>query len=88
MSASNTKTKYNDISEMSFEQALFELESIVKMLETGKANLDEAISSYERGAALKQHCDKKLKDARLKVDKMMENEHGHLQAVATDVGDS
>jgi exodeoxyribonuclease VII small subunit len=44
-----------DMVDMSFEAALAELETIVKRLETGNAKLDEAISSYERGALLKQH---------------------------------
>lgn len=88
MTSTNVKAKTDDISDMSFEEALFELESIVKMLETGKANLDDAILSYERGAALKQHCDQKLRDAKLKVEQMMQNKDGKIQAEIVDIKDS
>jgi exodeoxyribonuclease VII small subunit len=56
---------------MSFEQALEELEQIVRKLEEGKGRLDEAIASYERGAALKKHCEAKLREAQAKVDKIV-----------------
>ena len=59
-----------NISELSFEEALAELEGIVASLEQGKASLDTAISSYERGAALKQHCEAKLREAREKVERI------------------
>ena len=59
-----------EISELSFEEALAELERIVASLEQGKASLDTAISSYERGAALKQHCEAKLREAREKVERI------------------
>lgn len=55
---------------MSFEQALEELEGIVRQLEAGRGRLDEAISSYERGALLKRHCESKLAEARAKVDRI------------------
>ena len=60
-----------DIAAMSFEVALAELETIVKRLETGNAKLDDAISSYERGALLKQHCDSKLREAQSRVDRIV-----------------
>lgn len=60
-----------DISKMSFEEALEELERIVRKLEEGKGRLDEAIASYERGAALKKHCEAKLREAQAKVDKIV-----------------
>ena len=50
-----------DIAKLSFEDALTELEEIVRSLESGKGKLDEAIKSYERGAALKRHCERKLR---------------------------
>ncbi len=59
-----------DLSKMSFEDALKELEEIVRKIETGEINLDEAIKAYERGAALKKHCDSKLKEAQEKVSKI------------------
>jgi exodeoxyribonuclease VII small subunit len=55
---------------MTFEQALAELESIVNRLEAGKGQLDEAIDAYTRGAALKAHCEKKLREAQEKVEKI------------------
>ena len=60
-----------DIAGLSFEQALEQLEEIVKKLESGQGKLDEAIESYERGAALKRHCEAKLKEAQQKVDKIV-----------------
>lgn len=64
---------------MSFEEALQELETIVRRLEEGKTNLDEAISAYERGAALRAHCEKKLKDARLRVEQIVVNSDGTIE---------
>ena len=60
-----------DIAGMSFEAALAELETIVKRLETGNAKLDDAISSYERGALLKLHCEAKLREAQARVDRIV-----------------
>ena len=60
-----------DIAGMSFETALTELETIVKRLETGNAKLDDAITSYERGALLKQHCETKLREAQSRVDRIV-----------------
>ena len=60
-----------DIAGMSFEAALAELETIVKRLEAGNAKLDDAISSYERGALLKQHCEAKLREAQSRVDRIV-----------------
>ena len=51
------------ISKMSFEEALGELEEIVRRIESGEVDLDSAIQAYERGAALKKHCDTKLREA-------------------------
>lgn len=59
-----------DIAAMSFEDALTELEQIVRRLEEGRGKLDEAISSYERGTALKRHCEAKLHDAQTKVERI------------------
>ncbi|WPZ37110.1 exodeoxyribonuclease VII small subunit [Thalassobaculum sp. OXR-137] len=61
---------------MSFEDALRELEAIVETLEQGRGSLDDAIAAYERGAALKKHCQKKLEEARLKVEKIKLDESG------------
>ncbi|MCY4502370.1 MAG: exodeoxyribonuclease VII small subunit [Alphaproteobacteria bacterium] len=58
------------ISAMSFEDAMAELEQIVQRLEQGRTPLEEAIAAYERGAALKRHCEDKLRLAQEKVEKI------------------
>ncbi len=60
-----------DIAKMNFEAALAELEEIVRALEDGKGDLDQAITAYERGALLKRHCDSKLQEAQAKVEKIV-----------------
>ena len=55
---------------LTFEQALAELESIVRKLESGDASLDEAINAYSRGIELKNQCQQRLEAARLKVEKI------------------
>lgn len=60
-----------DIASLSFEQALAELEQIVARLESGQAPLDDSIRLYERGAALKAHCEQRLEAARLRVEKIV-----------------
>jgi exodeoxyribonuclease VII small subunit len=59
-----------DIATMSFEDALGELEKIVRQIEDGRGKLDEAISAYERGVALKRHCESKLKEAQAKIEQI------------------
>ncbi len=58
------------IENMSFEAALAELKEIVKKIDTGEESLDSSISSFERGILLKDHCEKKLQAARLKIEKV------------------
>jgi exodeoxyribonuclease VII small subunit len=60
-----------DIATLSFEQALAELEQIVARLESGQAPLEDSIQMYERGAALKAHCETRLEAARLRVEKIV-----------------
>jgi exodeoxyribonuclease VII small subunit len=60
-----------EIAAMSFEDALAELEQIVRRLEAGQVKLDEAIFSYERGAQLKQHCERKLNEAQQRVERIV-----------------
>ena len=72
------------ISEMSFEDALNELESIVGRLERGDASLEESITIYERGAKLKAHCEGKLKAAQMKVDKIVLDGQGNAGTAAFD----
>jgi len=62
--------KSSSVSSLSFEVALSELEEIVRQLEAGKSSLEDAIKAYERGAALKQHCEVKLREAKARVEKI------------------
>ncbi|OHC83416.1 MAG: exodeoxyribonuclease VII small subunit [Rhodospirillales bacterium RIFCSPLOWO2_12_FULL_67_15] len=66
-----TKPAPTDVAGLSFEEALAELEKIVRQLEEGKGGLDASIKAYERGAALKRHCEAKLKEARARIDKIV-----------------
>lgn len=65
-----------DLSALSFEQALAELEKIVAELESGQAPLEQSIAMYERGAALKSHCEKRLEAARLRVERIVVGPQG------------
>ena len=67
-----------DIAAMSFEDALAELEGIVRRLEGGQVKLDDAIQSYERGAQLKRHCEKKLNEAQQRVDRIVIGPEGSV----------
>lgn len=80
------RTKEQDaIAGMSFEEALAELEDIVRRLEGGDARLDDAIGAYERGAELKKHCEAKLKEARAKVEKISLDPAGEANAEPADL---
>jgi exodeoxyribonuclease VII small subunit len=59
-----------DIARLGFEDALKELEEIVRALEQGKGKLEDAIRSYERGAALKAHCERKLAEAEARIERI------------------
>lgn len=78
MQATPAKTgpRHGDIKEMAFERALKELEHIVGRLERGDVELEESIAIYERGEALREHCDKLLKQAEAKVEKLTLNRAG------------
>ncbi len=58
------------VSDMTFEAALAELESIVERLEAGKVDLEESIAIYARGEELKSHCEKLLKAAEARIEKI------------------
>jgi len=59
-----------DIAKLSFEQALEQLEEIVRQLEGGEGALEQALEAYERGALLKRHCEAKLAQAQARVEKI------------------
>ncbi|GIK96848.1 MAG: hypothetical protein BroJett029_10570 [Alphaproteobacteria bacterium] len=75
-----------DIATMSFEEALDELQSLVRKLEKGESKLDEAIQQYERGAALKQHCEAKLREAQAKIEKIVMTPAGEIASEPADLG--
>lgn len=74
----------DDIKAMKFEDALAELEKIVQKLEQGQVKLDEAIDAYERGAALKKHCEARLAEAQARIAKITKDAGG-ISAEPTDL---
>lgn len=79
MSGSKAKsTVLDDVAAMSFEDALAELERIVKGLEGGQQKLEDAIGAYERGAALRAHCEAKLAEADARVQAIVAAADGSL----------
>jgi exodeoxyribonuclease VII small subunit len=73
-----------DVKAMSFEKALNELEAIVSRLEKGEAPLQESITIYERGQALKEHCESLLKAAEARIEKITLNRDGKVGAEPLD----
>ncbi|HET6184896.1 MAG TPA: exodeoxyribonuclease VII small subunit [Acetobacteraceae bacterium] len=67
-----------DVSRLSFEEALAELEQIVRGLESGQQKLEDAIAAYERGAALRRHCESKLAEAEARVAAIVQQADGTL----------
>lgn len=65
-----------DIAKLSFEEAMGELEKLVRQLEDGRAKLDDAIGAYERGALLKRHCEAKLREAEARIQQITMGENG------------
>jgi exodeoxyribonuclease VII small subunit len=78
-------TQPRDLATMSFEEALDELQALVRALEKGDSKLDEAIQQYERGAALKQHCEAKLREAQAKIDKIVQGPNGRISTEPADL---
>jgi exodeoxyribonuclease VII small subunit len=70
---------------MSFEDALAELERIVRGLEGGQQKLEDAITCYERGTALRRHCEAKLAEAEARVQAIVERGDGTLSLRAVDL---
>ena len=64
------------VADLSFEAAMAELEAVVTQLDRGEVPLDQSIALYERGAALKAHCESKLKEAEEKVEQLVLNADG------------
>lgn len=74
-----------DIRKMSFEDALAEMEDIVRNLESGQVKLEDAIDGYARGAQLKKHCQAKLKDAQARIEKIVIGPDGDIGAEPADM---
>ncbi len=73
-----------DFSNLSFEDALAQLENIVRELESGRIKLDDAVNAYEKAMALKKLCSDKLAAATLKVEKIELNKDGSLSTTPLD----
>jgi exodeoxyribonuclease VII small subunit len=74
------------VEELSFEAALKELEGIVSRLEQGEVDLEDSIVLYERGQALKGHCEKKLKAAESRLEKIVHGANGAIGSEPLDLG--
>lgn len=74
-----------DVTKMSFEEALAELEGIVRQLEEGTGKLDDAIKAYERGVVLKQYCESKLQEAQARIEKVVLGSDGMPKADPMDI---
>ena len=75
----------SDIVKLSFEDALEQLEDIVRELEEGSGELDASIKAYERGAHLKRHCESKLKEAQQRVEKVVLGADGEAGLAPADL---
>ena len=71
--------KVSDIEKMSFEEAFDELNKIIDFIENTDVSLDDSISVYEMGMQLKKHCETKLKDAEIKIKKVVDNKIEQIQ---------
>ncbi len=75
---SAAKSLSAEIAALSFEDAMAQLEGIVRQLESGQGKLDDAIAAYERGALLRAHCEAKLGEAQAKIEKITPQPDGRL----------
>jgi exodeoxyribonuclease VII small subunit len=73
-----------DLSKISFEEALIQLENIVRELESGKIKLDDAVEVYEKAVTLKKFCEDKLKAAQLKIEKINVAADGNITVEPLD----
>ena len=75
-----------DVVSLSFEDALAELDRIVRQLEEGKGRLDDAIDAYTRGVQLKRHCESKLAEAQARVDRIVLGPDGVIGSEPSELG--
>ena len=80
----DTPAKPSALEKLSFEDALRELETIVASLERGEVSLEDAIAAFERGTELKSHCQARLEEARMKVEKIKVPATGGAAESASD----
>ncbi len=78
-------TQNSSIENMTFEEALKELEIIVKKIDSGEETLESAINSFERGSELKKHCQSKLDQAKLKIEKIIQNSSEKITSEEVEV---
>ncbi len=76
-----------NIDKLSFEEALEQLETLVRNLESGRIKLDDAVEAYEKAVALKKFCEDKLKAAQLKIEKIEVAPNQELQLTPLDKTD-
>jgi exodeoxyribonuclease VII small subunit len=81
----SSNTSSTVIDSLNFETALKELEEIVSRLEQGEVDLEDSIALYERGQALKTHCEKKLKAAEGRLEKIIEGPRGAASTEQIDI---
>ena len=73
-----------DFNKLSYEDALAQLENIVRDLEGGKIKLDDAVEAYEKATALKNFCEEKLRSAQLKIEKITISSNGEINTEPLD----
>ena len=82
---SKSDKKSANIDDLSFEESMRELEEIVRRLDSGgQNNLEKAIQDYSRGNELKKHCEKKLGEAKMKVEQIVATENGKIKTKSFD----
>lgn len=74
-----------NIEDMTFEEALRELEQIVKRIDSGSETLEASIEAFEFGTKLKTHCEDKLKEAKLKIEKIIQKSDGSISTEEIEV---
>ena len=77
-------TKAKSVESLNFEDALGELETVVRSLEKGDTPLEESITAYERGIALKKHCETKLREAQAKIEQITVDKDGAVKTKPLD----
>jgi exodeoxyribonuclease VII small subunit len=83
--SAKAKAEALDVATLSFETALKELEGIVSRLEQGQVDLEDSIALYERGQALKAHCERKLKAAESRLEKIVQGSGGQISAETAEL---